>query len=445
MKYIILNILMLLPFINGHAQGLDSIIVERYYLSNTADSNGSIGNLPAGSITYRIFVDMAPAYKFQAAYGNANHELRLATTTSFFNNEDRGAVTPTYTKPQARYNTVMLDSWLSVGAACTGNMGILKSQDNGLNTVVNLDGILQNANPLAGIPLSTQDGMIPGIPQSVTTVGIDNEIQIFDATSGAGNLFTTHNGAWSALNGAVGPTPENRVLIAQITTNGVFTFLLNIQIKDTVTNTVEQYVASNPIGSEIQNVSLSYCSNLLPIVSITAPLTGNALVGGNIVDITANANDQDGSIAKVEFYVNGLKIGEDVTAPYAYPWTCISGSDTLYAIATDNYGGQTTSDKVIITVGTVFVNNFNSLSQTIKLYPNPANDQLSLEMAFTGQSKVNNYTVYSISGARLLHKELGLIQNSIFEIIDISVIAKGTYILEIVTDNNVTSKRFTKN
>ena len=82
MKNIYLCILLLCYFGFAFSQnGLEDIIVEKYYISNAADSIGSIGNLPSGSVTYRIFVDMLPGYKFQAAYGVAGHELRLETTT----------------------------------------------------------------------------------------------------------------------------------------------------------------------------------------------------------------------------------------------------------------------------------------------------------------------------------------------------------------------------
>ena len=116
--------------------GLESIIVEKYYVSNATDAAGSVGTLPTGSVTYRFFVDMLPGYKFQAAYGSpvGSHVLTFSTTTTFFNNEDRGAVTPTWTKTQARANSVMLDSYLSAGAGCAGNFGILKSEDDGLQT-----------------------------------------------------------------------------------------------------------------------------------------------------------------------------------------------------------------------------------------------------------------------------------------------------------------------
>src|SRR5882762_5170611 len=78
----------------AHAQGLENVTVEKYYVSNAADATGSVGALPAGSVTYRIYADLATGYKFQALYGVATHALKLTTTTTFFNNEDRGATTP---------------------------------------------------------------------------------------------------------------------------------------------------------------------------------------------------------------------------------------------------------------------------------------------------------------------------------------------------------------
>ena len=37
--------------------------------------------------------------------------------------------------------------------------------------------------------------------------------------------------------------------------------------------------------------------------------------------VDLSATDTDGSIAKVEFYVDGAMVGEDSSAPYAVPWT----------------------------------------------------------------------------------------------------------------------------
>lgn len=270
MKANLLYLIAIITFFTGriYAQaGLEDIIVEIYYISDANDQtvNDVGGTLPNESVTYRVFVDMLPDYKLQAIYGVPGHEMRIETTSLFFNNEDRGATTPTYTKAQARNNTVMLDSWLSVGAACTGQFGVLKSEDNGIDNNQNNDEVLQNNNVAAGIPLTQQDGLIAGMPQNVTSLGLDNIITVFDNQNDGTNgpVFSTEDGSWAALSGASGPIAEtNRVLIGQFTTDGVFSFKLNIQI-GTPDGGVEQYVAENPVGDEILFEGLNYVSDVV--------------------------------------------------------------------------------------------------------------------------------------------------------------------------------------
>ncbi len=261
---LIVCLFLCLGIVNG--QGLENVIVEKYYVSNANDTivNSIGGVLPVGSVTYRIYADMLPGFKFQAVFGVQGHEMRIETSTLFFNNEDRGATSPTYSKSQASDNTVMLDSWLSVGAACSGNFGILKANDDGVSNVVNSENpqVLQNADPSAGIPLTIQDGMVVGIPEPVITVGISTELAIFDNQNDGTNgpVFSSWDGSWASLNGSIGPDSiDNKVLIAQITTNGTFSFELNIQI-GTPDGGTEQYVAKDPLGNEIQMASLTYSS-----------------------------------------------------------------------------------------------------------------------------------------------------------------------------------------
>ncbi len=333
--------------------GLESIIVEKYYVANAADAAGSVGTLPVGSVTYRFYVDMLPGYKFQVAYGTAAHTLSLTTSTTFFNNEDRGAVNPTYTKTQAKANTVMLDSWLSAGAGCASNFGILKSEDDGVLNVVNSNGLLANTAASIGIPLTTQDGLIAGSPSSVTTVGqTDAQAVVFDNASGAGSSFVLTDGAWSSLAGTQGPTANNRILIAQLTTDGILTYNFNIQI-GTPTGAVERYVTSNPTGAEIVIPSLQGtlgAPNALPTVSITSPTTGTGFITGTVVNIAATAADAGGSVTGVEFFVDAVSVGTDNTAPYTATYTGVIGSHNLTAVATDNDGATTTSSVVIINV-----------------------------------------------------------------------------------------------
>ena len=330
--------------------GLERIIVEKYYIATKADSDGSNGTLPVGSVTYRVYADMLPGYKFQALYGNSDHALKVNTSTTFFNNEDRGASTANAIGSSfLKSNTVALDSWFSVGASATGQFGVLKSEDNGVENLITSNSLLKNNNSKLGIPLTTQDGNIAGSPEAVTVLGFDPAGGIFDNVSQAGNSFILTDGAISALKGATGPTASNRVLLGQFTTDGVFSFEFNIQI-GTPTGGPQKYVVSNPINGEKTIASLKYETNELPSVSITSPANNTTFLTGAIANITASASDIDGTVSQVEFFVDGKSVGVDKTSPYENSYTTVKGTHLLTAIAKDNKGDSTVSETVNIVV-----------------------------------------------------------------------------------------------
>jgi hypothetical protein len=343
--------LSLLGTVANAQDGLEKIIVEKYYISTAADSIGSQGTLPVGSITYRVYADMLPGYKFQALYGNLDHALKINTTTSFFNNEDRGATTANaIASAQLKNNTVALDSWFSVGASAVGQFGVLKSEDNGAANLLTLNALLKNNVAAMGIALTTQDGNQAGSPESVTFVGLTTELDVFDVTSLAGNAFLTTDGAISALSGASGPTAENRILLGQFTTDGVFSFEFNIQIGTPTPGVSQKFVVSNPINGEKTIASLKYESNILPTVSITSPANNATFLTGAIANITANATDKDGTVTQVEFFVDGKSVGVDNTAPYENAYTTVTGTHLLTAIAKDNKGDSSVSEPITIVV-----------------------------------------------------------------------------------------------
>jgi hypothetical protein len=321
--------------------GLENVVVEKYYVANAADAAASIGTLPVGSVTYRIYADMLPGYKFQMAFGNGTHTLDITSSTSFFNNEDRGGTTPGNTVTNTKANTVGLDSWFSVGGSAVGKMGVLKSEDAD-GSIFSTSSILANNDPSTGIQIKTQDGMVAGSPQAVTFVGFDPTGGIFDATSQAGNSFSMTNGAWSSLSGSTGPTAANRVLIGQFTTDGVFGFHLNIQI-GTPSGGTEQYVSSNPQGAELSIASLTLAPNNPPTVSLTAPANNANIITGDPVNITATAADADGTVTMVKFLVDGVVVGSDNSSPYAASYTSVVGTHSITARAFDNSGDSTTS------------------------------------------------------------------------------------------------------
>ena len=218
---------------------LENVIVEKYYISDSTDYKDTIADiLPKGAVTYRIFIDMKPGYSLQTVYGVPKHELFLKTTTTFFNNQECYAETGfNIDVKKLNTGTIALDSWITMGAASHVHTGILRAEDkDGVSLIKNRSFFDQS------------DGLTKGILPDFRVFNLDLN---FFRNNNTENIFSTKDGAWAALGGVKGPTSENRVLIAQLTTNGELTFCLNVQI-GTPSGGFIQFVASNPEGSEIQ-------------------------------------------------------------------------------------------------------------------------------------------------------------------------------------------------
>jgi chitodextrinase len=93
--------------------------------------------------------------------------------------------------------------------------------------------------------------------------------------------------------------------------------------------------------------------NQLPTVALTSPASGASYTEGNTVTITAAASDADGSVSKVEFFANSIKIGEKTNAPFTITWTAVAGSQSITAKVTDNANAVATSAAVAVTVNAV--------------------------------------------------------------------------------------------
>jgi hypothetical protein len=88
-----------------------------------------------------------------------------------------------------------------------------------------------------------------------------------------------------------------------------------------------------------------------PSVSITSPVNGQQFDGPASIIIQADANDNDGTIARVEFYQDNIKLGEDTTIPYSFTWNNVApGNYSLVAKAFDYGGNSATSFSVDIVV-----------------------------------------------------------------------------------------------
>jgi hypothetical protein len=93
-------------------------------------------------------------------------------------------------------------------------------------------------------------------------------------------------------------------------------------------------------------------ANQPPSVYLTAPANGAVFGTTEPIAVSAEAQDSDGSIAKVEFYRGTTLIGTDTAPPYSAIWSGAksAGQYALSARATDNRGALTVSAVVSITV-----------------------------------------------------------------------------------------------
>lgn len=83
--------------------------------------------------------------------------------------------------------------------------------------------------------------------------------------------------------------------------------------------------------------------NLPSSVSLSGPKNPTLSAPATVL-LTATANDPDGSVAKVEFYDEGLKLGQKLSPPYTLIVSnVLSGLHAFTAVATDNHGLETVS------------------------------------------------------------------------------------------------------
>ena len=340
---------------------LENVIVETYYISDANDATDTLGGgLPISSKTYRVYADLAPNAKIKRLYGDANHPIIIRSTEPFFNNKADGK-TFGYEFPKTRLdeNTVSLDTWLTIGQTTTNSSkqaGVLKVNDTNGSFIAGigvheggsaeiLEGLLNNNDPGAGIPINEADGndTLENLPSSGESIGILNPIDETDSTIFgsivSGNQFESRNA--SVFNsGTKGvDTTLNHVLLAQLTTTGELYFELNleIEVESPNGNQIIKYVArdSSLAQDELLSSSLVYppqcgcqdpdyleysptfscgtpdsCRTLI-VFGCLDPLACNYNVNANfnIIDLCCyigDCNDLDISIVCPELSINDL-------------------------------------------------------------------------------------------------------------------------------------------
>ncbi|MCE2594711.1 chitinase C-terminal domain-containing protein [Motilimonas cestriensis] len=87
--------------------------------------------------------------------------------------------------------------------------------------------------------------------------------------------------------------------------------------------------------------------NIIPTVAL---INVGKLTAGQSARFSATANDEDGQISKVDFFINGSLIGSAASAPYQVNWNTVVGPHELSAIAYDDKGAmsQTAIQQIVV-------------------------------------------------------------------------------------------------
>lgn len=242
MRREILLPLALLAAATGWGQSFEGLLVETYH-KQVIDGDSLT--------TYRIYADLAPGHTLQMVFGSEQHPMRIETTASFFNDTVNGE------RYADRVNAAMLhegwaalDSWLTVGAASSAHLGVPLHLD--------ADGSLLRSKPYKKTALAEHDGLMSANVKPV----VDFRMNPGYLRNVKGPLLLCMDCAWSVLGGTLGPTPENLVLLAQITTSGELSYELNLQIGLPGGGFV-RYVAKDPTADEIAHPDLLHLPSRL--------------------------------------------------------------------------------------------------------------------------------------------------------------------------------------
>ncbi len=237
-------------------EAIEGIYVEKFYCAGSADLRALSlsGPLTEGACTYRIYVDLMPGYRFQAAYGTPQHPLNITSSQLFYNHADVGNSQPNLIPARTlSRNITMLDSWLSAGAAGESFNGVPRSLDT-IAEVKFEKGYLASTTEETESSFSNSDGMVyvakPWVP---TFYNMDETLKGLASVSRTNTIEVT-NGAWACMGkGSVGldSLGTNMILIGQLTTSGELNYALNIMVGTPEGKSIK-YVYANPQGDEVE-------------------------------------------------------------------------------------------------------------------------------------------------------------------------------------------------
>jgi hypothetical protein len=433
---------------------ITNVIVEKYYVSDANDATDTIDGparaLPEGSATYRVYIQLQPGSKLRKIYGDTSvtyHPLIISSTQEFYNNVDRTQAYFGYLINKSWFSSnplLALDSWLTLGQTTTTSAGILKTQDsdgcvaqilnNGGGTASIPGGLLKNADPDAGIPLYSADGLVPNTAPSGQWsdngfIGYDSLLGNVDTTVfGPVKKGSEFFGKYVELQRSPGITAtadSNKILVAQLTTKGELSFQFNVivEVPDGASYDIINYVAtgsdtSYQAGSNIITERVCPFLKYPPVCGCTDP---------HYLEYSSNYTCSNSDSCRTLIKLGCMDVmacNYDPTANYNVPMLCC-------------YPGRC-NDRDIASVCPAL------REKQIHLYPNPAQSEISLQVV-SDEDEDAICRIYDCQGKLMLEKNIPLASGVSLLHLDIAGLDKGVYMLRVFMRDDSIGKIFFKN
>ena len=181
--------------------------------------------------------------------------------------------------------------------------------------------------------------------------------------------------------------------------------------------------------------------NQPPVIKIFNPQKGNKNENSFTITIDAVASDPDGTVDKVEFYNDTVKLVELVSVPYTYTWKDVkAGTYTIKAIATDNLNATTTSSPIEFEVGANIY--YDANMEIINLYPNPNDGHFSIEILRSLENEKCHIVITDLGGKQVFNLPIEEVET--LKHLDLFYIKPGIYILMVIGKGILVIKKIIK-
>lgn len=173
-------------------------------------------------------------------------------------------------------------------------------------------------------------------------------------------------------------------------------------------------------------------------VEIASPSDDSKYIHGDDITIKAKAEDTEGSISKVEFFVNDKEIklgeGEKKNNQWEYTWADASvGYHSLRAMASNDKGETATSQRIHVLVNPGISNNPDTINHDCYLFPNPNNGHFTLIL---NEPLAVKSDIHIVSFEGTIKGLKTMFQEEIIKEFDLSTIDPGLYSLKFINSNN---------